>query len=164
MDKEVVADVERRKSRLLRVIEGIGTAGFPTAYVPAAEAAAYNLPASDELRSLIRSVIEETASKGSAVIVSHAASHALSDREDVLRVMVTASPQTRERRLAAAAGIDEKEAARLIKKGDAARADYIQRFYGIGAELPTQYDLVINTDKLAPQDAARLIVQAASGA
>ena len=163
VDQEVVADVERRKSRLLRVIEGLGTAGFATGYVPAADAAAYTQPASDDLRSLIRSVIEETASTGRAVIVSHAASHALADREDVLRVMVTASPQTRERRLAAAAGVDEKEAARLIKKGDAARADYIQRFYGISAELPTQYDLVINTDKLAPEQAASLIVQAASG-
>ncbi len=163
VDEEVVADVERRKSRLLRVIEGLGTSGVATGYVPAADAAAYSQPASDDLRSLIRSVIEETASGGKAVIVSHAASHALADRADVLRVMVTASPKTRVRRLAHAAGIDEKEAERLIKKGDASRADYIRRFYGISAELPTQYDLVINTDKLPPAQAARLIVQAAAG-
>jgi cytidylate kinase len=79
-------------------------------------------------------------------------------------VLVTASPETREHRVAAVAGIDEKEAARRIKKSDAGRADYIQRFYGVSREAPTQYDLVINTDKLAPEEAARLIVQAAVGA
>ncbi len=164
VDAEVVADVERRKSRLLRIIEGLGSTGFATGYVPAADSAAYSLPASDDLRSLIRAVIEETASSGKAVIVSHAASHALADRDDVLRVMVIASPSTRVRRLADAAGIDEKEAERQIKKSDAGRADYIQRFYGISSERPTQYDLVINTDKLSPAEAARLIVQAAGGA
>ena len=42
-------------------------------------------------------------------------------------------------------------------------ADYIKRFYGISSELPTHYDLVVNTDRLAPQAAARLIVHAAGG-
>lgn len=163
VDRDVVADVERRKSMLLRVIEGLGSAGFAAGYVPADAATGYGQPGNDDLRSLIRSVIEETASAGQAVIVAHAASHALADRPDVLRVLITASEGTRERRLAASANIDEREAAKIIKKGDAARADYIQRFYGISAEAPTQYDLVINTDKLAPQEAARLIVQAAAG-
>ena len=40
-----------------------------------------------------------------------------------------------------------------------ARADYIKRFYGVGEELPTHYDIVINTDRLAPTDAARLILE-----
>ena len=114
-------------------------------------------------RGLIRSIIEEVADAGNAVIVSHAASMALGQREDVLRVLVTASTQVREQRLAAALGIDEKEAAQTVKRSDAGRADYIKRFYGISAELPTHYDLVINTDQLSPEDAAQLIVQAAGG-
>jgi cytidylate kinase len=110
---------------------------------------------------LIRSVIEETAAAGSSVIVAHAASLALAGREGVLRVLVTASPRTRAQRLASAAGMDDKQAARAIKQSDAGRADYIKRFYSIGAELPTHYDLVVNTDRLGPEDAARLIVEAA---
>jgi cytidylate kinase len=121
--------------------------------------ASQDQPASDELRGLIRSVIEETAGKGSAVIVAHAASLALAEREDVLRVFVTASPSTRAERLASTLGVDVKQAGRAIKRSDAERADYIKRFYGIGAELPTHYDLVINTDRLAPDDAAGLIVE-----
>ncbi len=112
---------------------------------------------------MIRSVIEDTAASGSAVIVSHAASLALAEREDVLRVLVTAPQQTRERRLAETLAVDEKEAARALKQSDAARGDYIKRFYGISAELPTHYDLVINTEKLTPEHAARLIVHAAGG-
>jgi len=76
---------------------------------------------------------------------------------------MTAPPQIRRRRLADTLGVDAKEAARAVKRSDVARADYIKRFYGIGTELPTHYDLVINTEKLAPEHAAGLIVQAAGG-
>jgi cytidylate kinase len=76
-------------------------------------------------------------------------------------VFVTASPPTRAERVASTLGVDEKQAGRAIKRSDAERADYIKRFYGVGAELPTHYDLVINTDRLAPDDAARLIVESA---
>jgi Cytidylate kinase-like family len=93
--------------------------------VPAAAIAGQREPGSDELRGLIQSVIAETAAKESAVIVAHAASMALGGREDVLRVLITASAKTRECRLTAALGGDEREAARFIKRSDAGRADYI---------------------------------------
>jgi len=164
VDEGVVADVERRKSRVVRLIEGLGSTGLGAGYVvPGPDIISSREPASDELRALIRSAIEDTAATGSAVIVSHAASLALAEREDVLRVLLSAPPQIREQRLAATLGVDEKAAAQAVKRSDAARGDYIKRFYGIGAELPTHYDLVINTDKLTPERAARLIVHAAGG-
>ena len=52
----------------------------------------------------------------------------------------------------------------MIKRADTNRADYIKRFYGIGSEQPTHYDVVINTDRITPEQAAALIVQAARGA
>ncbi len=163
VDREVVADVERRKSMLTKLLEGMASAPLAGgAVMLAPEDFGYGRPASDELRALIRSVIEGTAGAGSVVIVSHAASLALASRNDVLRVLITASPQTRQQRLAASLGVDEKEAARVVSRSDAGRADYIKRFYGIGSELPTHYDLVINTDRLTADDAARLIVDAAS--
>lgn len=165
VDRDVVADVERRKSAVLKLIEGLGPSGMATgAMVMLPDDLDFNRPASSDLRALIRSVIEDIASAGSVVIVAHAASLALAAREDVLRVMITASVPTRQRRLAESLGLGEKEAARTLKKGDANRADYIKRFYRIDAELPTHYDLVINTDKLSSEDAARLIVSAAAGA
>lgn len=168
VEHAVVADVERRKSLLVRVIEGMGAAGsgagLGTGYaVPAAGIVGQGEPGSDELRGLILSAIEETAAKGSAVIVAHAASMALGGREDVLRVLITASTPTRTKRMAPSFDGDEREAARFIKKSDAGRADYLKRFYDVSSEEPTHYDLVLNTDKLTPEAVARLIVQAAGG-
>jgi cytidylate kinase len=164
VDEGVVADVERRKSRVMRLVEGLGSSGLGAGYaVPGVDYVNRGEPASDELRAVIRSAIDDAAASGSAVIVSHAASLALAERGDVLRVLVTAPPRTRERRLAAIVGMDEKAATQAVKRSDAARRDYIKRFYDIDAELPTHYDLVINTDKLTPEDAARLIVHAAGG-
>ena len=40
---------------------------------------------------------------------------------------------------------------------DAARADYLERFYGVEPELPTHYDLVVNTDVLTVEQAAAAI-------
>ncbi|HMD57590.1 MAG TPA: cytidylate kinase-like family protein [Solirubrobacteraceae bacterium] len=162
VDRDVVADVEQRKSKLTRLLEGLGPAGMGTTGYIVPEAAAYAQPPSDELKGLIRSVIEETAAAGGVMIVSHAASLALADREDVLRVFLTASPDTRRSRMAASLDLDENEAARMIKRSDAGRADYIKRFYGT-QELPTDYDLVINTDRLTPEEASQLILQAAGG-
>jgi cytidylate kinase len=160
-----VADVEQRKSFLARILDdlhpgttaatGYAFAGFvpPTPHEPEL--------GSEELRGLIRTAIEETAARGDAVILAHAASHALANREGVLRVLVTASPETRAARLAEELGLDEEAAAKRVKDGDAGRADYLKRFYGIGRELPTQYDLVVNTDRIDPAQAAGLVVQAA---
>ena len=164
VEQDVVADVERRKSALVKLIEGLGppnAAAGGLMMIP--EEVADVRPASKELRALIRSVIEETASGGNVVIVAHAASLALGSRDDVLRVLVTASSKTRKQRVAASLQVDEKGAARAIKRSDAGRADYIKRFYGVPAEQPTHYDLVINTDKLTPHDAARLVIAAVNG-
>jgi hypothetical protein len=161
VDRDAVADVEQRKSKLTRLLEGLAPAGVGIGYI-VPEAVVPMQPPSDALKGLIKSVIEEAATAGGVMIVSHAASLALADREDVLRVLVTASPEIRSGRLGATLGLDDDEAARAIKKGDAGRADYIKRFYGIGDERPTQYDLVINTDRLSPEHAAQLIVTAAN--
>ena len=86
---------------------------------------------------------------------------ALGGRDGVLRVLVTASPETRARRVGDAAGLDERQAGRMVKDADAARADYLKRFYKVERELPTHYDLVVNTDVLGEEQAASLVVHAA---
>jgi cytidylate kinase len=119
------------------------------------------LPGDDELRGLIKQVLASIADQGSVVIASHAASYALSGR-DVLRVLVTASEETRARRLAAARGIDGREAERLVKQEDAGRAGYLKQFYGIDRELPTHFDLVVNTDVLTPEKASEVVAAAST--
>lgn len=153
-----VADVERRKPLMDRVL---GRLVDPTAgpVVPSRPAGRV-LPGDPELRTLIKQVLASLADSGSVVIASHAASFALSGR-GVLRVLVTASPETRAGRLSAARGIDDRAAERLVKREDAGRAEYLKRFYEVERELPTHYDVVVNTDVLTPHRAGSVIVAAA---
>ena len=157
-----VADEERRKSALSRLLREIGRGAAAESYgLAGASGLAVEEASPDLIRGLISEAIEETAGRGDVVIVAHAASFALSGRPGVLRVLVTASPKTRAQRLAELNGIEPKAAAKSIKESDAARADYLRRFYNVSAELPTHYDLVINTDVLGIEQAAELIAHAA---
>jgi cytidylate kinase len=157
IDAQLVADTERRRTFLERLFSGIAVAMGP----PLIESGALMRDATwdESLRALIVEAIRETAERGHAVMVSHAASIPLAGRRDVLRVMIAASLDTRVRRVAQAG--DQPDAAKFVHDNDAARADYFQRFYHIERELPTHYDLVINTDVLSVDEVADIIVAAA---
>ncbi len=156
----VISDAERRRSFMSRMLDGLASGDTSMFGVPGGTDVA---PAqlSAELRELIRSAIEETADAGDVVIVAHAASHALGARPDVLRVLVSASQETRRARVAVDEKLSEKDAARAVDSSDAARADYLKRFYGTKHESPTQYDLVVNTDRLAADKAVLAVTRAA---
>jgi cytidylate kinase len=153
---EYVGDVERRKRFLDRVLGLVTTTSSP---VPV-KVEGRVLPPDADIRQLIKQVLASFAEGGSVVIVAHAASFALAGR-DVLRVLVTASPDTRAKRLAAGRGVDDRAAARLIRQEDAGRANYLKQFYGVEDELPTHFDLVVNTDVMTPEKASETIVAAA---
>ncbi len=81
---------------------------------------------------------------------------------EALRVLVTASPQTRVARIRRAEGVDEARAVRVLKDSDAGRGDYLRRFYGVDEELLTHDDLVVNTDVLSIERAAEVVSPAVS--
>jgi cytidylate kinase len=159
LEPAVVADVERRKSTVARLLELMGEGAVSPLGVAPPEAVRAAVPEAD-LRRLITDVIRALADEGSVVIVAHAASFAL-EGDDVLRVLVTGSPDRRAARISASEEIDERAAAKVIRDDDAARADYLNRFYKIRRELPTHFDIVINTDTLTPEVAAEVITHAA---
>jgi CMP/dCMP kinase len=165
VDPSRVADVEQRRSLIRRMLEELaetGAAAMALGGVPPPTPVEQRPLRSEELRLFIREAIEAAADRGSVVIGAHAGSFALAGKEGTLRVLVTASAETRAQRIAAQRGIDEAEAQRELRAGDAERSDYLERFYGVRTELPTQYDLVINTDLLSHEDAARVVAQAAT--
>jgi len=163
VDAADVADEERRKSLAARALNAIAQGGGEAwtlgAVGPLSSREELD---SDDIRSLIRETIEQTASRGKAVIVAHAASYAIGHGDGVLRVLVTASPETRTTRVAEAEGLDQAGAARVLKESDAGRADYLKRFYDVREESPTHYDLVLNTDALSIEQAADLIARGAA--
>lgn len=116
----------------------------------------------ETLRALIKEAVVLTAEEGNVVIVAHAASYALAGRDGVLRVFVTAPRESRVARVASAGGLREKDAAKRIAESDDGRAVYLDRFYDVKRELPTDYDLVVNTDLLSAEEAAAAIVALAS--
>jgi len=161
IDAAVVADAERRKTFLARLLAGLGDPPMMDAAVVGILVPEAAMTRSETVRTLIVDAIHETAEGGQAVIVSHAASIPLAGRADVLRVLITASADTRAQRVRRDGKRGTSDAAKLIKDSDAGRADYFQRFYRIERELPTHYDLVINTDALSADEAADIVVAAA---
>jgi cytidylate kinase len=157
-----VADEERRKSvaaRILRLMSegssGVAALGGAGPFV------LDDGPGSNEIQVLIREAIEQTAARGDVVITAHAASHALEPGARVLRVLVTASPRTRAKRVSEQEGVDIAKAERTVKAADAGRRDYLKRFYDVADELPTHYDLVVNTDGISIEEAAALVANVA---
>jgi cytidylate kinase len=150
-----IADAERRKSFVARLLDALaqgGSEGWAVGAVGMPDAG--RALGSEDLRALIREAIEQTAARGNVVIVAHAASQVVPPGPEALRVFVTASAGTRAERLG-------DEGATRVKDEDAARRDYLKRFYRV-EESPTDYDLVINTDVLSVEQAADLVSRASS--
>ena len=158
-----VADAERRKSLLSRVLTELGSGHAAEAWAVTGIAPPVSGDESSPalLQSLIVDVVHEVAGQGDIVIAAHGASFALGGRSDVLRVHVAASPETRASRLAESSELTSKAAQKQIRESDRSRADYLRRFYGIESEVPTHYDLVVNTDTMSYEDAAQLVALAA---
>ena len=158
-----VADAERRRSLLSRVLSELGSGheaqGWAVTGIAPPVGGDERAPAL--LKSLIVDVVNDVAEQGDIVIGAHGASFALAGRPDVLRVHIAASSETRARRLVESAELTSKAAEKLIRESDQSRADYLRRFFGIESELPIHYDLVVNTDTMSYEEAAELIALAA---
>lgn len=156
-----IADEERRKSFAARFLDGLAQSGGDAFTMSAPVAAVMDGMRPADIRDLIRETIVQTAGRGSVVIVAHAASFALEPGPGVLRVLVTASPGVRAKRVAVREGLEGTDAERMIKDSDAGRRDYLKRFYSVDRESPTDYDLIINTDHVSVEHAAAIVLCAA---
>src|SRR3569832_1998981 len=155
-----VASAERRKSLLANAIAEIGdNASDLIAYFANNKEATRP---SDEMRELIRQAILETADEGKVVIVAHAASYALARRKQVLRVLITGSEFGRVTKWSTTSGgRSPRAAAEAIRDSDAARADYLRRFYDVKQELPEHYDITLSVDSFQPAAIREIILAAA---
>ena len=155
---EQIADAETRRTMLQKVLDALRIAILtprdPTEFT-LEHATAFD--AALDYGDLLQEAIRETAAEGGVVIVAHAAAAALAGADGVLRLFVTASPETRAARVAAGEGSDDAAATQAVAESDAARRSYFQRFYDF-EEQPTVYDLVANTDALDVRQVADLVV------
>ncbi|TET98671.1 MAG: cytidylate kinase-like family protein [Dehalococcoidia bacterium] len=157
---ESAAQAEHTPGLIARILESIGSTPDPVGWSSHAALPSHALPAYE---GLFERVIRETANRGNVVIVAHGASFPLAGTSGLLRVLVTASPRVRVQRLAGETNLEAAEARKAIADSDRQRREYLRRFYDIRQELPTHYDLVVNTDVLTLPLAAKLVVSAAKG-
>jgi cytidylate kinase len=165
VEPAVMADVERRRSLLERLVESVGASADAAAFAMVGVPPELVAPSAESggLRDLIRAAIEETATVGAGLVIyQHAASVALAQREDVLRVLATAPDDVRRERVAQERGLEPSAAAKALAASDRGRADYLKRFYRVDAETAAMYDLVVNTERLTPDEAATLVAAAAT--
>lgn len=160
---ETVSEAEHTPSLLTRVLESLArNPGVPSVtWADPAPLTTHPLFTSADYRAFVGDVVRDLAEAGECVIVGHAAHRFLRDREDTLRVMVTATVPVRVKRVMEHMAADEKTARRTVERTDNERNDYFRRFFDTDWMSVTSYDLSVSTDCIAPENAAELIVLAA---
>lgn len=155
LDTATVADAERRRGFIERLVHASALAGMDA--VPP-DVSLYAVDRTDAILGLIRDAVRDAAVRGDVVLVAHAACYACADLPDVLRVSVTAPLATRASRVAKARGISDKDAAKLLRQSDAGRLSYLKRVYGVDTEAPSDYDVVLSTDRLDTEAAVDAVL------
>ena len=156
---ETVEKAERTPPLVVRILEAMAAA--PPAEPSGAAVLPFLTQTSRGYQEVLERVIRETAQASNVVIVAHGASIPLTGMPALLRVFVTASPETRARRIAQERSLDERAARKEVGDSDGQRREFLRRFYEVSRESPTHYDLVVNTDVLSPGQAASVVVAAA---
>lgn len=105
-------------------------------------------------------IMMELAARGEAIIVGRAGQVILRDYPGVLHVKVIAPTWVRAERVSLTQRIDIDKALAQVNASDKARRSYLQRYYGATWNDPELYDLILNTARINPDQAACLISQA----
>jgi cytidylate kinase len=156
-----VAQREERAPGLLERLARTLAAASPELFIAASGASRVAAsPPQDEaaLVQLTERVIAEAAAHGRIVLVGRGAQAVLAQRPDALHVYVFAPKPWRMRLAVERLGIDAADVARVIDETDRQRDQYVKTYYRRHRQDLVNYDLVVNTEKLGIDGAARLIV------
>lgn len=110
---------------------------------------------------LLGSTVYDIASRGEGVITGHGAQAFLKDFGCALHVMITASENTRSRWIAEKQNISEAAAKEIVHKMDRRFKEFIQYAFKRQGNDPSDFDIVINIDKIGADWAVKLIVDIA---
>jgi len=102
-------------------------------------------------------VIEEAASEGRVVLVGRGAQAVLATRPNALHVYVVASKPFRRKVAIDRLGVNPADADKVMQETDAHRDEYVKTNYGRDRQDLTQYDLVLNAERLGFEGAADVI-------
>ena len=147
---------ERVGSFIERVVGFFGVGGFETAY---------NIPPplrlkDSQLARLTRTLIEDVAKEGRAIIVGRGGNLILADRPEALHVFVFAPLAARVERVMRVEGLTHAEAERRISGMDQLRTDYVRTFYRADWRDPGHYHLQVDSEVWGEEGTANIIARA----
>jgi cytidylate kinase len=165
--EEVEAEDEQPGSLLARLLMALGSASSEQLIPP--DAAAWNPPNADPtfdtrkaVLRITQQVIQEAARAGNVVIVGRGGAYILGDSPGALHVYLRAAESVRVKTIMARLGIaSEDEARRRLKQTDENWTAYIKQVYGHDRNLPSHYDLVIDTGRLGYDTTVDVVLAAA---
>jgi cytidylate kinase len=110
----------------------------------------------------LEAVIYDFGRKGNVVIVGRGGQVVLKDLPGVLHVRIIAPFEIRLKQIMALEGGDDKKARRVLTQSDRDSAGFLRSFFDVDWEDRSLYDLMINTEKLSTETAAKLIMDSIS--
>jgi cytidylate kinase len=154
---EVARREERAPSLLERLARTLAVAS-PEMFITTGE---NPIPAETEEETLVQMterVIAEAAAEGRVVLVGRGAQAVLAARPNALHVYVVAPQPFRRRVAIERLGVNPAQADKVMQETDQHRDEYVKTRYGRDRQDLTQYDLVLNAERLGFDGAAEVIV------
>ena len=159
LPKDEVARREERTPGLLERLARTLAIASPEMFVATGE---HPIPVDtveeEQIVKTTERVIEAASAEGRVVLVGRGAQAVLATRPNALHVYIVASKPFRKQVAIERLGVSPAEADKAILETDARRDEYVKTHYGRDRQDLTQYDLVLNTERLGFDGAAAVIV------
>ena len=118
-------------------------------------------PSTPALVQSVTRTILKLANAGGVVLIGRGAHIICAKLPHAFHVRLVAPFESRVQHVADYFKLSKKEAP-IRQKADRVRKQYVRRNFGVDVTDPHHYHIVVNTDKLSYQEAAKIIVEAAS--
>jgi cytidylate kinase len=155
-EMDVEAKDERVASFIEKLVELLGMGGFATAYSILPPRGLDNA----RLLHMTRTIVEEIAQDGRAIIVGRGGNHILAKRPRTLHVFIFAPLEARVQRVIQMEKLTRSEAERRVTGMDRLRTDYVRTFYHADWRDPTHYNLTVDSAVWGDGATADLILSA----
>jgi len=154
---EVARREERAPGLLERLAQTLAVAS-PEMFITTGEHPMPVEAEEDLVTKMTERVIAEAAAEGRVVLVGRGAQAVLATRPNALHVYVIGSKPFRRKVAIERLGVDPAKVDKVIDETDQHRDQYVKAHYGRDRQDLTQYDLVVNAERLGFEGAADLIV------
>lgn len=158
LTRDEVARREERAPGLLERLAGTLAVASPEMFITTGEHPVPVEPNEDTLVKMTERVIAEASAEGRVVLVGRGAQAVLATRANALHVYAVASKPFRKRIAVERLGVKPAEIDKLLDATDQRRDHYVKAHYGRDRQDLTQYDIVLNTERLGFDGSAELIV------